>query len=244
MSSNGTDFDLDFDLEESSEDESNSFDDFDEFGDASSDDGDVSEEDNGSDSDSDEFDNFEVDNKEKDGKSLAIKIAVAGVACLFVVLILARIFLGSKSDDCNTVTDNSNTSKEWTQSDTTSEEKSEPIKNESATEILNNSESSSYSNSDYDSSYVEITGEDDIELNTDLSDLTFTITDIKHYAKSDANTLRVKTVLKGAISGYTGTYELEVPYSKGIKLAIGDSFNVKCRLGSYNGKNVIEEISY
>ena len=233
---------FDFDLEEeSSEEESNSFDDFDDFGDMSSEDEDESEENEDSDLDSDEFDNFEAENKEKDGKSLAIKIAVAGVICLFVVLILARIFLGHKSANSSTDT---NISKEWTQSSTTVEENVETSKNESATEILNNSDSSSYSDSNYDSGYVEITGEDAIELNDSLSDLTFTITDIKHYAKSDENTLRVKTFLKGAISGYTGTYELEVPYSKGIKLSIGDSFNVKCRLGSYNGKNVIEEISY
>lgn len=232
----------DFDLEEeSSEEESNSFDDFDAFGDSSSDDEDVSENDEDSDSDSDEFNNFEVENKEKDGKGLAVKIIVAGVIGLFVILILARIFLGHKS--ANNEADVSS-NKEWTQSSTIVEENTDTDKNESAKEILNNSESSSYSNSDYDSGYTEITGEDDIELNDSLSDLTFTITDIKHYAKSDETTLRVKTVLKGAISGYTGTYELEVPYSKGIKLSIGDSFNVKCRLGSYNGKNVIEEISY
>lgn len=234
----------DFDLEEeSSKEESNSFDDFDAFGDSSSDDEDDSEndEDGDSDSDSDEFNNFEVENKEKDGKGLAVKIIVAGVIGLFVILILARIFLGHKS--ANNEADVSS-NKEWTQSSTIVEENTDTDKNESAKEILNNSESSSYSNSDYDSGYTEITGEDDIELNDSLSDLTFTITDIKHYAKSDETALRVKTVLKGAISGYTGTYELEVPYSKGIKLSIGDSFNVKCRLGSYNGKNVIEEISY
>lgn len=233
----------DFDLEEeSSEEESNSFDDdFDVFGDSSSDDEDDTESDDASDSDSDEFNNFEVENKEKDGKGLAVKIIVAGVVGLFVILILARIFLGHKS--ANSEADASS-NKEWTQSSTVVEENTNIDKNESAKEILNNSESSSYSNSDYDIDYTEITGEDDIELNDSLSDLTFTITDIKHYAKSDDTTLRVKTVLKGAISGYTGTYELEVPYSKGIKLSIGDSFNVKCRLGSYNGKNVIEEISY
>lgn len=232
----------DFDLEEEgSEEESNSFDDFDAFGDSSSDDEDDSEDDEGSDSDSDEFNNFEVENKEKDGKGIAVKIIVAGVVGLFVILILARIFLGNKS--ANSEADASS-NKEWTQSSTVVEENNASDKNESAKEILNNSESSSYSDSNYNSGYTEITGEDDIELNDNLSDLTFTITDIKHYAKSDETTLRVKTVLKGAISGYTGTYELEVPYSKGIKLSIGDSFNVKCRLGSYNGKNVIEEISY
>ena len=233
----------DFDLEEeSSEEESNSFDDdFDAFGDSSSDDEDASEDDGDSDSDSDEFDTFETENKEKDGKGLAVKIIVVGVVGLFVILILARIFLGHKS--ANSEADASS-NKEWTQSSTVVEENNATDKNESAKEILNNSESSSYSDSNYNSGYTEITGEDAIELNDNLSDLTFTITDIKHYAKSDETTLRVKTVLKGAISGYTGTYELEVPYSKGIKLSIGDSFNVKCRLGSYNGKNVIEEISY
>lgn len=229
----------DFDLEEeSSEEESNSFDDFDAFGDSSSDD---SENDGNSDYDSNEFENFEVENKEKDGKGLAVKIIVAGVVGLFVILILARIFLGHRSVNSETDASSNN---ELVQSSTVVEENNDTDKNESAKEILNNSESSSYSNSNYDSGYTEITGEDAIELNDSLSDLTFTITDIKHYAKSDETTLRVKTVLKGAISGYTGTYELEVPYSKGIKLSIGDSFNVKCRLGSYNGKNVIEEISY
>ena len=45
-------------------------------------------------------------------------------------------------------------------------------------------------------------------------------------------------------SWFTGTYTLEIPYSKGTKLHIGDSFKVKVQIGEYKGKTVVDGIKY
>ena len=75
---------------------------------------------------------------------------------------------------------------------------------------------------------------------------TFTITGIEHYVKilEGENGLMVKTVLTGTLDGFRGTYELEVPYSKGCQLSIGNSFHVEAQVGSYGDNRVIGEIKY
>lgn len=74
----------------------------------------------------------------------------------------------------------------------------------------------------------------------------YTVTSIKHYASVvDAQeTLAVKSVLEGNISGFTGTYSLDVPYDVGHQLSIGNSFAVSVQFGKYNEKRVIGKISY
>ena len=44
------------------------------------------------------------------------------------------------------------------------------------------------------------------------------------------------------MSGLSGTYELEVPYNKGIKTSIGMSFDIECLMGEYQGAVVIGDI--
>ena len=76
---------------------------------------------------------------------------------------------------------------------------------------------------------------------------TFSVTAIKHYVKviDNSNNIELKTVLYGALAGFTGTYELEIPYSKGSKLNIGDYFTVSVQIGSMpNGKTIIGDIKY
>ena len=92
----------------------------------------------------------------------------------------------------------------------------------------------------------EINGNEQIDFGSEYKDMKFLITDIKHYAKIvDTNgNLVVKTTLTGGLSGLTGSYELDVPYSKGVKLVIGDEFAVKVQFGTYNGKKVVGEIRY
>ena len=74
----------------------------------------------------------------------------------------------------------------------------------------------------------------------------FTITAINHYVKivDSENNLSVKTVLTGSISGFIGTYELEVPYYKGYQLSVGNHFKVQVQVGESNGKMVVGEIKY
>lgn len=73
----------------------------------------------------------------------------------------------------------------------------------------------------------------------------FTVTSIKAYVKdSKTGEKTVKAVVTGGISGLSGTYELEIPYSKAEKLAVGDSFSVKYRIAKLNDYTIVGDISY
>lgn len=73
----------------------------------------------------------------------------------------------------------------------------------------------------------------------------FTVTSIKAYVKdSKTGEKTVKAVVTGGISGLSGAYELEIPYSKAEKLAVGDSFSVKYRIAKLNDYTIVGDISY
>lgn len=85
-----------------------------------------------------------------------------------------------------------------------------------------------------------------VVFNEEYIDCIFTITNVKNYVKviSSESNLVMKTVVTGNISGFNGTYELEIPYSKGSQLLIGNTFSVKVELGKYDDKVVVGEIKY
>lgn len=94
--------------------------------------------------------------------------------------------------------------------------------------------------------WIEITSEESVVFNDEYYEMTFTITEIKHLTRLvDTNkNLVVKTRLRGSISGLSGTYELDVPYNKGVKLVVGNNFTVHVQLGTFNSKTVVGEIRY
>lgn len=94
--------------------------------------------------------------------------------------------------------------------------------------------------------WVEISSTENVTFNDNYTDMTFTVTSIKHYARSvdTNNNLVIKTSLLGSISGLSGTYVLDIPYDKGVRLVVGDSFTVHVQLGTYNNKTVVGEINY
>ena len=99
---------------------------------------------------------------------------------------------------------------------------------------------------DNDFTWTLITDNENIQFNEKYSDMTFTVTGIEHKARAvdTNNNLVVISTLQGSISGLSGTYELDVPYNKGAKLVVGNSFTVHVQLGTYNGKTVVGEIQY
>jgi len=123
-----------------------------------------------------------------------------------------------------------------------------PVENENKTVVINNGASEVKPNTKIvnDSDWLQFDKADELVLSTDYTALTYTVTEIEHYArKVDVNNnMELKTMLKGSLSGFGGTYELEVPYSIGSNLKVGNSFNVSVRLGSYNGVSVVDEIAY
>lgn len=111
----------------------------------------------------------------------------------------------------------------------------------------NNMEQQIVINSTTDDNFEWYTIDDkaDIDFSQNV-DLTFTITSITHRARKidTNNNLVVETVLLGSLSGMSGTYEIHVPYNKGVKLNVGMNFTVHVQLGSYNDKTVVGNISY
>lgn len=91
-----------------------------------------------------------------------------------------------------------------------------------------------------------ITNKEEVQFNNEYSDMIFTVTNIEHKARAvDTNSnLVVITTIQGSISGLSGTYEIDIPYNKGVKLVVGNSFTVHVQLGTYNGKTVVGEIQY
>ena len=87
----------------------------------------------------------------------------------------------------------------------------------------------------------------DVYFQDERLDSTFTVTKVTHYAKvatSDGEYVTMKTILTGNLSGLVGTYELEIPYNKGTRISVGNSFSVAVEYGEYDGKFVIGEIEY
>ena len=94
--------------------------------------------------------------------------------------------------------------------------------------------------------WIEVDGSSNITFNDEYINSVFTVTSISHSVKvvdSEKN-LMIKTTLVGTLDGIRGTYELEIPYSKGIQLKVGNYFSVEVQLGNYNGKKVVGEIRY
>lgn len=95
-------------------------------------------------------------------------------------------------------------------------------------------------------SWIEVTDSESVDFPGSYTDMTFTVTSVKHYARSvDANNnLVIKTTIQGSISGLSGTYTLDIPYEKGVKLSVGNQFAVSVQMGTYNGKTIIGDITY
>ena len=182
-------------------------------------------------------DNSQQDNENKNNvKKQAIITAVVGlIGILLVIFIATKISSCSKKNNSN----NKKPAVEATDrdgqdvNDIMSDNKVERPTSSTITDLSSNS-------------WISIDKNQSVVFNTDYKELMFTVTSINHLAKKVDITgnLVVKTQLTGGISGLTGSYILDVPYSKGIKLVVGDSFTVKVQLGTYRGKTVVGEIVY
>lgn len=186
------------------------------------------------------FDDFTSnDNNDEDGKKNLIKTAVimvaAGIAIIFIGILLSSL-LNSAANKVDT--DNNRTNVEHNVSKPSGDSGNQQGSN---TPINNNVNSNS-------NGWVKFNATDsNVEFADDLMESTFTITDISHYVKrvdSSGNNISVRTVLTGNLSGFVGTYELELPYSKGQRLDIGTSFKVNVQYGVYGDRTVIGEIKY
>jgi len=118
------------------------------------------------------------------------------------------------------------------------------IMNRLNSEPKNNNKVNIQKEEGYEKETVPIVGKEewvDIEFvsidNFVVIDSTFTVTAVKHYVKVMLNDeLVMKTVAQGSLSGFGGTYSIELPYRE---LKVGDKFSLPVKVGEYKGKSVI-----
>lgn len=194
--------------------------------------------DNTSDSDDTTFNNSDNDRKTILKNSLLF--VVLGIVILIITVVLSGIIKNSK-----------NSSKHKNEYSGTAEITSEYDYTTSEINDTTSEYSSTASNSDYNSNskngeigWKKFEKNNEINFNSEPVKLTFTVTKIENYVKvsSSSNDFMVKTVAYGALDGYNGTYEVELPYNKGSLLKPGASLSVEVQVGEYKGSSVIGEI--
>ena len=80
---------------------------------------------------------------------------------------------------------------------------------------------------------------------SDYIDGDFTVTSIKSFARSSKlGEMELKTEVTGSISGLSGTYEIDVPYTIGGGLKIGNTFSIKYKIGNIGDNTFISDITY
>lgn len=201
-----------------------------------------------------QFDSVNADNNNqsqsiKTKKTAIIAIVVGVIGILLVIMIATKLNDMAKKPS----TDKSTDSQKSTQQATVT----------NANDIIgggpsNTQQQSSQNqvkpviNDGYEFNWKEITGDEDITYADDVySEKVFSVSEVKHYARSvDINNSRLvtKTVIIGSISGLSGTYTIEIPYSKGVKIQDRLESNqlvefiVYVKLGDFKGRQVIDDI--
>lgn len=154
-----------------------------------------------------------------DFKRTALTIIAIGVILLLLVLSFMRMFGGGKKKPADTPVNNNQT-------------------------VVNNEVNQPSTNS-YSDGWISI-DKTEIDFSEEYVSAKFLITGIEHVARvvDEGNNLEIKTILTGSISGYTGTYKLDIPYYLGCQLVTEKSFDVQVQVGKFNGKKVIGNIKY
>lgn len=205
-------------------------------------------------------DNLESNSKADTAKA-AVLVIILGVIILLVALIAWRLLQQDKKDkDSTPAVDNSYSSQEQVDQNVESPEyvANEQIQNDgdAQTQIGTQNEQSYQTSGQNviggqsDSKWQEFNLTDSdksIVYNEEYSPSEFTITNIKNYvciSDADSSYIRIKTTLSGQISGCPGVYELDVPYSIGQALKVGQRFDVQVLYGTYGGRTVVGDIRY
>lgn len=155
-------------------------------------------------------------------KKVAIICIVVCAVLLVIISLVYRIRNSADEEDTNSI-----------------EEMSEEI------DVDINDEKGSTAVSASSDSWIAFRGDINAEFSDYISS-SIIVTGIKNKAMvaNQNNDKVIKTVVTGSISGLTGTYEIEIPYSKTKKINIGTEFRVKYRLAEYNGYKVVSDLTY
>lgn len=180
-----------------------------------------------------------------------IMVAVAGVVLILIILVIGSRVLGKKKDNAGEPLTNINNQQVVTNENTNVNV--DNIMGNGSSATTNNQQaqtnqgvSVNYYKDENDFQWMEVTDSENIVFDSTYTEKVFSITTVKHYARTvdSANNIVIKTTLTGSISGLPGTYTIEIPYSKGVKLKSGNSFTINVLMGTYNGKIVVGDITY
>lgn len=186
---------------------------------------------------------FDEDGKKKRAFILGVVGVIIILGGLMIAGVITRISKGSGKRETASVKTVAET-----ETSTRGEKESRKVEEES---VVEKQETKAELSTEAPVRRVSLTdgGWDEIELSelafSNIINGDFTVTSIKAYVKdSKTGEKTVKAVVTGGISGLSGTYELEIPYSKAEKLAVGDSFSVKYRIAKLNDYTIVGDISY
>lgn len=198
-----------------------------------------------------EVDLYSSEETEAD-KKMKMKTALFAVGT-GIVIIVAVFIIGAKlKGHKKSALDNINTiqSQQGAQSQQGTQQIQQETQPQQGTQQNNsqsndNSNNGGYVNQIREGTWVQFDGNADLKLSEEISS-EFTVTNVTQYAMIvDAGAdKQVKTLLTGSISGLVGTYQLEVPFSKGTNLKAGSVFTIKYKLAQCDGYSVVSDISY
>lgn len=92
-----------------------------------------------------------------------------------------------------------------------------------------------------DVDWTVIEADKTINLDSEVTAV-FTVTGIKHLAKQTGVETAVKSVATGSISGLSGTYDIELPYSLARFVTVGNTLKLKYKIGQINGQSVVSDL--
>lgn len=92
-----------------------------------------------------------------------------------------------------------------------------------------------------DGDWTVIEADKTINLDSEVTAV-FTVTGIRHLAKQTGVEIAVKSIATGSISGLSGTYDIELPYSLARFVTVGTTLKLKYKIGQIDGKSVVSDL--
>lgn len=167
-----------------------------------------------------------------------IKLIGCGIGVLIIILIIVAV--------ANRIKSRGQMAQQTGQSVQQVEQVQTPVNETQASDTVQSTpEQSQPVQGSEDAGWIEFNGaSEEIYFSETPIETTFTVTKVRNYVKvtSVNNDIMLKTVATGSLSGYNGTYEVELPYNKGSLLQPGAVLKVSIQVGEYGGSSVVGEI--
>lgn len=196
------------------------------------------------------FQNGEAPSDPKVTRKVAFITIGCGLLLIFVLFLVVGFFnKGNSSKGVESVSTSSTSSLEagvqsqgQTQSDGSQLQQNPQTQQGVSIEEFATSEQGSSTSDEGWTEFDEYSG---VEWADSTLSSSFTLTSKRNLLRSVGDSAyEMKTVLTGSLSGFNGSFEIEVPYSIGSRLPIGSVINAEVKYGtdSESGKMVVEKV--